>query len=139
MRKVHLMSSLLLAFCASMFGLGCGDAKKPEPKMTGPAPVAAKTDSAKTDDTKATAATDDAAKTSVATNDSKPETPKKSKKLTGKKIKPAGAGSTTGGGVELPAATAGGVTEKPADKAEDKPADATKPEDKPEEKKAEEK
>ena len=101
MNKVHLVCSLLMAFCVSMFGLGC-DAPKPKmdgaaPKMEGSAP-----------------------------------------KGTAKKSKSAGDGSTTGGGVEVPAA--GGTTEAaPAAKAD--PAPEAKPdaatEAKPEEKKAE--
>ncbi len=112
MRKVHLVCSLLLAFSASVFGVGC-DAKKPDSKMSGPAPSV------------------DASK------------PADGVKATGKKPKTSGDGSTTGGGVEVPAA--GGTTEKPADvkPADEKPADAkaaeekateTKPEAKPEEK-----
>ena len=38
MRKVHLVCSLLMAFCASIAGLGCDSAKKP---ATTPAPKAA--------------------------------------------------------------------------------------------------
>lgn len=113
MRKVHLVCSLLLAFSASVFGVGC-DAKKPDSKMSGPAPSV------------------DASKSADA-----------GVKATGKKPKASGDGSTTGGGVEVPAA--GGTTEKPADvkPADEQPADAkaaeekapeAKPEAKPEEK-----
>ena len=126
MRKVHLVCSLLLTLGASMFGMGCDGGKQPDPKkavdsapkMGGPAPIVS--ESPKKDDAKA-------------------ET---GKKLTARKPKPAGVGSTTGGGVEVPAAPAGGATEKPAEATpEAKPepkADETKPEDKPAEK-AEEK
>lgn len=107
MRKVHLVCSLLLAFSASVFGIGC-DAKKPENKMSGPAP---------------------------SVEAAKPDSADAGKKATGKKPKSSGAGSTTGGGVEVPAA--GGTTEKPADEnakaVEEKATEAT-PDAKPEEK-----
>lgn len=108
MRKVHLVCSLLLAFSASVFGVGC-DAKKPDNKMSGPAPAV------------------DASKAADGV------------KATGKKPKASGEGSTTGGGVEVPAA--GGTTEKPADvkPADEKPADAKAVEEKAPEAKPEEK
>ncbi len=85
MRKVHIVSSLLLAFGLSIFSIGCDPAKPATQKV---------------------------------------------------KPKPAGSGSTTGGGTEVPAAAAGGTTEKPEAKPEE-----TKPEEKPaaEEPKAEDK
>lgn len=126
MRKVHLVCSLLLAFSASVFGVGC-DAKKPENKMSGPAPSV---DASKPADAGA--------------------------KATGKKPKASGDGSTTGGGVEVPPAggttekpaDVKPADEKPADEkpADEKPADAkaaeekateAKPEEKTEEKKPE--
>ena len=126
MRKVYLVCSLLLAVGASMFGLGCDGGKQPDPKkstgpaptMTGPAP--------KLDVKSADASKTDAPKTDGATDDTKKAT---TKKVTARKPKPAGAGSTTGGGVEVPTDPVGGTTEKP--KPDDKPAD--KPDDKPKE------
>jgi len=48
MRKVYLVCSLLLAFTASMFGMGCGgDAAKP--KTDAPKTDAKKSDAPKTD------------------------------------------------------------------------------------------
>lgn len=135
MRKVYMVCSLLLAFGASMFGLGCDGGKAPDPKkstgtlpiMTGPAP--------KLDDKSADASKADAPKTDGATDDKK-VTPKK---VTARKPKSSGTGSTTGGGVEVPTDPAGGTTEKPksADKPDDKPKEATpeaKPDAKPEDK-----
>ncbi len=85
MRKVHIVSSLLVAFGLSIFSVGCDPAKKPATKSV-------------------------------------------------KKI--SGPGSTTGGGTVVPAAPAGGTTEKPAAKpAEDKKPEETKPEEKAEDKK----
>ena len=132
MRKVYLVCSLLLAVGASMFGLGCDGGKPPEPKkstgpaptMTGPAP--------KLDDKSVDASKADAPKTDGAKDDTKKAI---SKKVTARKPKPAGAGSTTGGGVEVPTDPAGGTTEKP--KPDDKPKEATpeaKPDAKPEDK-----
>ncbi|HEY4261812.1 MAG TPA: hypothetical protein VGM98_16695, partial [Schlesneria sp.] len=77
MSKVYLVCSVLMAFCVSMFGLGC-DSPKPVPKagdtkMEGAAPPDGK--------------------------------------MTGKRTKGSGVGSTTGGGVEVP--PAGGSAEKP--------------------------
>jgi hypothetical protein len=74
MSKVYLVCSVLMAFCISMFGLGC-DSPKPAPKMgetkmEGVAPPVVKPDA----------------------------------KKTGKKPKSSGVGSTTGGGVEVPPA-----------------------------------
>jgi hypothetical protein len=75
MSKVYLVCSVLMAFCISMFGLGC-DSPKPAPKMgdtpkmEGTAPPVVKSDA----------------------------------KKTGKKSKGSGVGSTTGGGVEVPPA-----------------------------------
>lgn len=85
MHKVHIVSSLLVAFGLSIFSMGCDPAKKP---ATNPV-----------------------------------------KKVTGP-------GSTTGGGTEVPAAAAGGTTEKPEAKPEVKPAEE-KTEANPEEKSAE--
>ena len=82
MRKVHIVSSLLVAFGLSIVSIGCDPAK--------PATKGVK--------------------------------------------KPAGPGSTTGGGTEVPAAAAGGTVEKPEAKPEE-----TKPEEKPAEDKAAEK
>ena len=79
MRKVHIVSSLLVAFGLSIVSIGCDPAK--------PATKGVK--------------------------------------------KPAGPGSTTGGGTEVPAAAAGGTVEKPEAKPEE-----TKPEEKPAEDKA---
>jgi hypothetical protein len=45
MRKVHLICSLLMAFCVSIVGIGCDGGKpapSPAPKMTGEAPKDAK-------------------------------------------------------------------------------------------------
>lgn len=88
MRKVHIVSSLLVAFGLSVFNVGCDPAKKP------------------------------------ATNSVK--------KLTGP-------GSTTGGGTVVPAAPAGGTTETPNAKPEEKAAEDKKPEDTPADAKPEEK
>jgi hypothetical protein len=83
--------------------LGLGcDSSKPAPKMTGPAPTMG--DSEAVDGTKAT----------------------------GSAPKDSGAGSTTGGGIEVPADPAGGTTEEPATVPEVKAPDAT-PDAKPEE------
>ncbi len=129
MRKVYLVCSLLLALGASMFGLGCNGGKQPVPEIsTGTAPI--RTGPApKLDDKSA-----DASKADGAKDDTKKAT---SKKVTSRKPKSSGAGSTTGGGVEVPTDPAGGTTEKPAAKPEDKPKEATpeaKPEPKPEDK-----
>jgi hypothetical protein len=113
MSKVYFVCSVLMAFCISMFGLGC-DSPKPAPKM-GETPKM---------------------------EGAAPPTVKSDTKKTGKKSKGSGAGSTTGGGVEVP--PAGGTPEatpevKPEAAPEVKP-DATpevKTEAKPEEKKAE--
>lgn len=79
MRKVHIVSSLLVAFGLSIVSIGCDPAKPATQKV---------------------------------------------------KPKP-GSGSTTGGGTEVPAAAAGGTTEKPEAKPEE-----TKPEEKPAEEKS---
>ncbi len=113
MSKVSLVCSVLMAFCISMFGLGC-DSPKPTqkmgetPKMEGTAPPVVKPDA----------------------------------KKTGKKSKGSGVGSTTGGGVEVPPAggTPEATPEVKPDatpevKTDAKPEEAT--EAKPEEKKAE--
>ncbi len=61
-----------------------------------------------------------------------PAIPKTGKKLTGRRSKASGDGSTTGGGVEVPADPAGGTLEKPDEKkTEDKP-EETSEEKKPE-------
>ncbi|MBS0203365.1 MAG: hypothetical protein JSS49_10730 [Planctomycetes bacterium] len=107
MRKVY--CSLLLAFSASMFGLGCDGGAKPN--MSGPPP-----------------------KDTIGA----PEKADGAKKETAAKPMPSGDGSTTGGGTEVPADAAGGTTEKPA-ATESKPEEKAeeKPEAKAEEKKAE--
>ena len=51
--------------------------------------------------------------------------------------KVSGPGSTTGGGTEVPAAAAGGTTEKPEAMPEEKPAEEKKAEEKPAEEKTE--
>lgn len=112
MSKVYLVCSVLMAFCVSMFGLGC-DSPKPAPK---------------TGDTKMEGVA--------------PPTVKSDTKKTGKKSKGSGVGSTTGGGVEVPPAggTPEATPEvkpeaTPEVKTDAKPEEAT--EAKPEEKKAE--
>lgn len=108
MRNVYLVCSLLMAFSVSMLGLGCDASKPAPPKMTGPAPTMGNSEPVTTDGTKAT----------------------------GTAPKDSGPGSTTGGGIEVPADPAGGTTEVPATVPEVKAPDAkpeVKPEAKPEE------
>ena len=146
MRKVYLVCSLLLAFTTSMFGMGCDGGKpaatekKPDAPKTDAPKTDAKAEPAKTDEKKEEPKKEEPKKEAAKADGEKPavaETKKPTRKST-RKPKTPGAGSTTGGGVEVPT-PAGGTTEKPEEKKAEEKKEEAKPEAKAEEKTEEKK